>query len=111
MADTGFCMVLTTAQGDTAQKIIQALLSKELAACVQVMPIKSYYVWQGVAREETEDLLIIKAKIADWAQIEAEIRTAHDYDVPEILRFDVDAGAKSYLDWITAVTRPSLRGA
>ncbi len=110
-ADTGFCMVLTTAQGETGQKIIQALLSKDLAACVQVMPIKSHYVWQGVLREEAEDLLIIKAKLADWVEIEIEIRTAHDYDVPEILRFDVDAGGQSYLDWITAVTRPSLRGA
>ena len=105
MADTGFCMVLTTAQGETGQKIIQALLSKDLAACVQVMPIKSHYVWQGVLREEAEDLLIIKAKVADWVEIEVEIRTAHDYDVPEILRIDVDAGAKTYLEWIAAVTR------
>ena len=108
---SSFCMVLTTAQGATTQKIIEALLSKELAACIQTMPVRSHYVWQGVLRDEAEDLLIIKAKVADWVEIEIEIRTAHDYDVPEILRFDVDAGGQSYLDWITAVTRPSLRGA
>lgn len=102
---SSFCMVLTTAQGATTQKIIEALLSKELVACIQTMPVRSHYVWQGVLRDEAEDLLIIKAKVADWADVEAAIRGVHDYDTPEILRFDVDAGSQSYLDWITKVTR------
>jgi len=102
---TGFCMVLTTAQNANTQKIIEAVLSKELAACVQVMPIRSHYVWQGVLREEAEDLLLIKAKAADWTELEAAIRHAHAYEVPEILRFDIDGGSKSYLDWIASVTR------
>ena len=102
---SSFCMVLTTAQGATTQKIIEALLSKELAACIQTMPVRSHYVWQGVLRDEAEDLLIIKAKLADWADVEAAIRAVHDYDTPEILRFDVDAGSQSYLDWMTQVTR------
>jgi periplasmic divalent cation tolerance protein len=109
---TGFCMALTTAQGDNTQKIIEAVLSRELAACVQVTPIRSHYVWQGVLRDEAEDLLLIKAKVADWDALEAAIRAAHGYDVPEVLRFDVDAGAQGYLEWITNVTRhPSPRGA
>ena len=102
---SSFCMVLTTAQGATTQKIIEALLSKELASCIQTMPVRSHYVWQGVLRDDAEDLLIIKAKLADWADVEAAIRAVHDYDTPEILRFDVDAGSQSYLDWITQVTR------
>ena len=100
-----FCMILTTAQGVTTQKIIEALLSRELAACIQTMPVRSHYVWQGVLRDEAEDLLLIKAKAADWADVEAAIRAVHDYENPEILRFDVDAGSQSYLDWITSVTR------
>ena len=102
-----FCMVLTTAQGATTQKIIEALLGQQLAACIQTMPIRSHYVWQGVLRDEAEDLLIIKAKAADWADVEAAIRAVHDYETPEILRFDIDAGSQSYLDWIMQVTRRS----
>ncbi len=105
LSPNGFCMVLTTAQGDETQKIIAAVLSRELAACVQVMPIRSHYVWQGVLREEVEDLLLIKAKVGDWDGLETTIREAHAYDTPEILRFDIDAGAQSYLDWIASVTR------
>ena len=78
-----FCMVLTTAQGATTQKIIEALLSRELAACIQTMPVRSHYVWQGVLRDEAEDLLIIKAKVADWVDVEAAIRRAlADLDDP-----------------------------
>ena len=98
-------MVLTTAQGANTQKIIEALLSQELAACIQTMKVNSHYIWQGQLQNEAEDLLLIKAKAADWAAVEAAIRAVHDYETPEILRFDVDAGASSYLDWITSVTR------
>jgi periplasmic divalent cation tolerance protein len=102
---TGHCMVLTTAQGDCTQRIIEAVLSRELAACVQVMPIRSHYVWLGVLRDEAEELLIIKAKTADWEDLKAAIVAAHTYDIPEVLRFDVEAGGQAYLEWITAVTR------
>lgn len=97
-------MVLTTAQSDNTAAIVQALLSQKLAACVQVMPIRSHYVWQGALREEREDLLFIKARREDFTAIEAAIRAVHAYDTPEILRFDVAAGAASYLAWIAAAT-------
>jgi periplasmic divalent cation tolerance protein len=98
-------MVLTSARGATPAKIIEALLSKQLAACIQSMPVRSHYVWQGVLRDEAEELLIIKAKLADWLDVEQAIRAVHDYDTPEILRFDIDAGSESYLEWMTKVTR------
>jgi periplasmic divalent cation tolerance protein len=108
-AQDAFCMVLTSAQGDNVEAIVHALLSQRLAACVQTTPIRSHYVWQGVLRDEAEVLLLIKAKAADWPALEAAIRAVHAYDTPEILRFDVDAGARSYLDWIVSVTAQSAR--
>ncbi|MDB5509455.1 MAG: periplasmic divalent cation tolerance protein cutA [Hyphomicrobiales bacterium] len=101
---TGYSMVLTTARSDNTQDIVQALLAQQLAACVQVMPIRSHYVWQGAMREESEDLLLIKSRTEDYTMIEATIRAVHHYDTPEILRFDVAAGARSYLDWIGEMT-------
>jgi periplasmic divalent cation tolerance protein len=69
------------------------------------MKIQSHYVWQGVLRDEAEDLLLIKAKVADWTALRDVICAAHNYDIPEVLRFDIDAGAQGYLDWIASVTR------
>jgi periplasmic divalent cation tolerance protein len=106
---SGFCVVTTTTRGDNAREIIEAVLSRQLAACVQVMPIRSHYVWQGVLREESEDMLILKAKVADYADLETAIRAVHAYDVPEILRLDVAAGSKAYLDWILETTRGGVQ--
>ena len=101
-----FCVVMTTAASDEAvQRLIDAALEGKLAACVQALPIKSHYVWEGEIKREAETLLLVKAKAADYAALEATIRAAHDYETPEILRLDVAAGLPAYLDWIVNSTR------
>jgi periplasmic divalent cation tolerance protein len=103
---TGFCVVLTTTDSDEhAERIVDAVLEAKLAACVQLMPIKSCYVWEGKIARDNEILIQIKAKSVDYDDLAARIRAAHTYDVPEIVRLDIAAGAQSYLDWIAAVTR------
>jgi periplasmic divalent cation tolerance protein len=103
------CVVLTTAASDTiVEAIAEKLLGAQLAACIQVSPIRSYYVWKGAIAKDSEQLLLIKARSEDYAQIEAAIRSVHDYDVPEIIRLDIAEGSKPYLDWLAEVTqRPS----
>ena len=103
---TGFCVVLTTTDSEEhAERIVDAVLQAKLAACLQLLPIKSCYVWEGKIARDNELLILIKAKSADYDDLAACIRTAHSYDVPEIVRLDIAAGGQSYLDWITAVTR------
>ena len=101
-----FCLVTTTT--DTpglARTIARALLEQKLAACVQIMPITSHYVWDGQMREDAEQLLLIKAKSADYADVAGAIRNLHSYDVPEILKLDVADGSPDYLGWIRQTTR------
>src|SRR3954471_13642676 len=103
---TGFCVVLTTTDGDDhAERIVDAVLHAKLAACLQLMPIKSCYVWQGRIARDNEVLILIKARASDYDDLAACIRAAHTYEVPEIVRLDIAAGEKPYLDWIGAVTR------
>ncbi|MBV9065171.1 MAG: divalent-cation tolerance protein CutA [Methylobacteriaceae bacterium] len=103
---TGFCIVLTTSDTDEhAERIVEAVLQAKLAACLQLMPIRSRYVWEGKIARENEVLILIKAKSADYDDLAACIRAAHTYEVPEIVRLEIAAGAQSYLDWIGAVTR------
>jgi periplasmic divalent cation tolerance protein len=103
---TGFCVVLTTTDNEEhAERIVDAVLQAKLAACLQLMPIRSCYVWEGKIARDDEMLILIKAKSADYDDLAACIRAAHTYDVPEIVRLDIAAGEKSYLDWIAAVTR------
>ena len=54
---------------------------------------------------EVEFLLLLKAKAADYTDLEAAIRSVHAYEVPEIVSLNVEDGSSKYLDWINAVTR------
>jgi periplasmic divalent cation tolerance protein len=95
------CIVLTTSDSEAhARAIVDAVLAAELAACVQMMPIRSFYRWKGETRDEAELLLVLKARTEDWPALEAAIRAAHTYETPEIVRLDIDAGGADYLAWI-----------
>ena len=103
--DDRFCLVTTTTDTpELARSIARALLDQKLAACVQISPVVSHYLWDGALHEEAEQHLSIKAKSADYPAIAASIRSLHTYEVPEILRFDIADGSPDYLSWIKSVT-------
>ena len=86
MAVTACCIVQTTLDGeDKAEALASALLEQKLAACIQIAPVQSRYLWRGVFMREKEYLLSIKARAADFDAIAAQIRALHSYDVPEII--------------------------
>ena len=103
---TGYVTVLTTtATEDEAETIAEALLADELAACVQILAIRSRYVWKGEVRREPEQLLLIKTRQALFEPVRARIRTLHSYDTPEIVALPITAGDADYLAWIGGVTK------
>jgi periplasmic divalent cation tolerance protein len=101
-------VVTTTGSQQEAEKISQALVTRRLAACVQVAgPITSTYHWQGKLETSQEWLCVIKSLQSHYAALEAAIRELHSYDVPEILAFEVARGHRDYLDWLAAqLTHP-----
>jgi periplasmic divalent cation tolerance protein len=99
----GFAVVLTTCGGrDEARKIAVHLVEQRLAACVQMLPIESVYTWKGATETAQEILLLCKISRADYAAVEAAIRAAHSYEVPEIVEIAIEQGADSYLSWLAA---------
>jgi uncharacterized protein involved in tolerance to divalent cations len=103
---TGYVTVLTTtASDDEAEAIAEALVAGELAACVQILPIRSRYLWEGAVRREPEQLLLIKTRAALFETVRAKIRTLHAYDTPEIVALPIVAGDTDYLAWLGAATR------
>ena len=100
------CMVMTAMASEaTAEVLARQLVEARLAACVQVMPVRSFYVWQGESRKEAEYLLLIKTRAALYAQLESFILAHHPYDTPEILQVPVTAGSSGYLQWLGASTQ------
>jgi len=100
------CMVITTFADDAnGQKIIDALLAARLAACVQVMPIQSFYHWQGKVNRDTEKLVLIKTKRSLYAQVQKTILAHHAYEVPEIIQVPITDGFPGYLRWLRTECR------
>jgi periplasmic divalent cation tolerance protein len=96
-------VVLTTAANEEeARKIAHALVERQLAACVNIIPrIESVYRWQGKVESAEEWLLVIKTTAAAFAGVRGAIKELHSYDLPECICLTVDAGSDAYLKWIS----------
>jgi len=104
-AQTAYCVVLTAVQSEAqAEALAQQIVQARLGACVQVQGIKSFYLWQGQARQEREYLLMIKTRSALYPQLQDFIRAHHSYETPEIVQLPITAGWPDYLAWIDAGT-------
>lgn len=103
---TAFCLVQTTTDSaELAETIAAALLEQKLAACVQIVAAKSLYVWRGELARESEFVLTIKARIADFSEIAEKIRALHSYELPEVIALPILAGDPAYLDWVALATQ------
>ncbi|MGN6388842.1 MAG: divalent-cation tolerance protein CutA [Burkholderiaceae bacterium] len=101
-------LLVTTAlpDRDAAQAIARDLVERRLAACVTLgAAVRSVYRWQGAIEEADEVLLTAKTVESRYAELEAAIRAAHPYEVPEIVAVPVMRGADDYLRWVADETR------
>lgn len=100
-----YCVVLTTVNSDSVKKaVIEAVLEKNLAACIQCLPIESSYVWEGEICQDKEMLLIMKTTKANYPQLEQTICQQHNYEVPQVVQVPITDGFDPYLSWVGAST-------
>ena len=85
---------------DQARQIGAALVERQVAACVNLLPgVESIYRWEGKVERGGEVLALIKT--TRYADLEAAIRELHPYEVPEIIALPIAAGLPEYLQWLT----------
>lgn len=100
-----YLLLCTCPDADSARTIAAALVERELAACVNVLPgVTSIYRWQGRVEQAGEVLLLIKTTAARYPDVETDICARHPYEVPEIIAVPVAAGLPDYLRWIVGST-------
>lgn len=98
-----FLLVYITASGQNAQDLAGALVSENLAACVNRIPgIESTYTWEGRVEHDAEDLLIVKTRADLFDRLKERVQEIHGYDVPEIIAVPIVEGSESYLEWMGA---------
>lgn len=99
-------ILITTVDDETeAHALARAALAAKLAACVQMHPMRSCYVWKGEMRDEPEFVLHMKARSEDYSALAELVRRLHSYETPEILRVDVAEANPDYLAWAMEATR------
>ncbi len=105
--DAVVCLVTTPP--DQARPIAEALVARELVACVNILAhVQSVYRWKGAVHREPEFLLLAKTTSACFDELEREVRALHTYDNPEIVALPVSHVSASYLDWIISNAFPPL---
>jgi periplasmic divalent cation tolerance protein len=92
--------VFSTAPQDKSEMLARMLIDNRLAACVNVVPVHSYYRWHGEFCSEPEHLLIAKTTQEKADMVVAAIKAHHPYEVPEIIVLRVSSGHLPYLQWV-----------
>ncbi|GBC70084.1 Divalent-cation tolerance protein CutA [archaeon HR01] len=82
----------------------RSLVGRGLAACVNVIPVKSVYLWESDIQEDNEVLLILKTDRRVLNDLKDVIKSEHPYQVPEIVELSPADVNKSYLDWVSEST-------
>lgn len=95
-------LVLSTCGSiDEARKLARALVEKQLAACVNIVPqIESVYYWKGKVETSTEFLLLIKSTAGAFDELRDVLMELHSYDLPECIEISIEDGSAAYLAWI-----------
>jgi periplasmic divalent cation tolerance protein len=102
-----YLLVLSTASSrKEALKLADLILSKRLAACVNISgSIESHYWWKGKKAKGREVQIWIKTRTALYKKLERTLKNHHSYSVPEILAFPIRQGSRDYLSWLGRETR------
>jgi periplasmic divalent cation tolerance protein len=97
--DAVVCLVTTPP--DQARSIAEALVARELVACVNIVAqVASVYRWKGAVEHDEESLLVIKTTRAAVPALDAALRELHPYETFELVALDVAGGSADYLAWI-----------
>jgi periplasmic divalent cation tolerance protein len=99
-------LMTTVSSGKDADALASALVEARLAACVQQVPIRSTYRWEGELAVEPEVLLLVKTTDERADAAAAFLEEHHPYEVPEILVVPGVRASAPYLAWMVGETRP-----
>ena len=101
-------ILCTCPDKNTAKKLAHLLITKKLAACVNILPgLLSIYSWEEHIESVQEHLLLIKTNKDNYQAIETLLFKNHPYEVPEIIAVPIERGLPEYLEWIDSCLSPN----
>ena len=95
---------VTAPDRNTARKIARTVVDRRLAACANLWPIESMYLWRGRREETNEFAIVFKTRQTLLKELISAIRAIHPYEVPCIVSYPMGPALAEYLDWIDTET-------
>jgi periplasmic divalent cation tolerance protein len=96
----------TVASHDDARRLAREAITARLAACVQLEPIESHYIWKGALVEEPEIRITFKTTGRRRQALMAWLRREHPYEIPAISSQSLQDPDPAYLRWVGEQTQP-----
>lgn len=97
-------ITVTCGSAGEAQRIMEAMVERRLAACGQTWPIRSCYRWAGRVVSDEEHVLLLKSVDVHFGAVCDVIRSLHSYDLPSIVMIPLDGYGPGYLEWLSEAT-------
>lgn len=104
-----YCIAMTTLEDEEgASRFARAVVEAKLAACVQLLHIRSTFSWEDAVEDASEVLVLMKTRTSVYDRLQQFVCDNHPYDVPEILQIPVTTGYAPYLSWINRNTTATV---
>ena len=95
----------TVADIERAKSLAHQIIEQRLVACCNIVPgISSIFRWQQELCDQQECLLVMKTIKSRSNQLAAFFRSAHPYEVPELITLPVTNCINEYLSWVKQET-------
>ncbi len=102
VAMKGVILISTYPDEESAVYAAKGSVDNMLAACVNIVKVRSIYRWQGKVEDTYEYLALFKTTDDTVDRLKEFIVKTHKYTVPEIVTVDMDSVSKSYMEWMVS---------
>ena len=85
---------------EDADRAANYLIDNKLAACVEIFPVKNYYVWKGEKVKADEVSGIIKTQDGYFECVAGALREVLQAEIPQIIEVKCDAANDTYSAWL-----------
>jgi periplasmic divalent cation tolerance protein len=97
---------ITASSLSEARAIGSELVSRRLAACVNIIEnIHSLYWWDGEIQDDKEAIIIAKTKEDLVPELIEKVKSMHSYECPCIVSLPILDGNRMFLDWVMDETK------
>ena len=98
-------LVLSNLPPDRADAIARTLIEEHLAACINLLPIRSVYRWKGAIERGDEVPLVLKTRADLFDEIALAVKRLHPYEMPSIVATELPLVERDYADWLADETK------